>query len=330
MGVPISTFTGVAVGALLLVGCSTEAPEGANPTPAPPPVTEPGTGVPSAPPSTPSATEASPARARFEVGRVLGTVRQLAGRIGPREATSAAYDRAADDVAARWRSLGYVVSEQHFTVPEGVSWGVPVPRGRTRNVVATPVGFDPRQPYVIVGAHLDTVPQAPGAEDNASGVSVLLELSRMAVVEEPTLPTVFVAFGAEEPRGSGDDWHHFGSRVYTERMSDSERRNLIAMVSLDRVGVGAAVPICGGGVTDDGVVRELRRAARHVGVPTVSCGINRSSDHWSFERAGLPAARLGSTAYAAYHSPADRPAVVQPAQLRRTGLVAWRFLTSRR
>ena len=123
-------------------------------------------------------------------------------------------------------------------------------------MVAVPVDFDPREPYVIVGAHLDTVPQAPGAEDNASGVSVLMELSRMAVVEPPATPTVFVAFGAEEPRGVGDNWHHFGSRVYTARMSESERRNLVAMVSLDRVGVGAAVPICGGGVTDDVVVRE--------------------------------------------------------------------------
>ena len=32
----------------------------------------------------------------------------------------------------------------------------------------------------LVGAHLDTVPQAPGAEDNASGVAVLLELARLA------------------------------------------------------------------------------------------------------------------------------------------------------
>ena len=52
---------------------------------------------------------------------------------------------------------------------------------------------------------------------------------------------------------------------------------------------------------------------------------SRSSDHWSFVRDGLPAARLGSTPYAAYHSAADVPGVVEPAQLRRTGrlLLAW-------
>ena len=64
--------------------------------------------------------------------------------------------------------------------------------------------------------------------------------------------------------------------------------------------------------------------ARDAGVPTVPCD-NRSSDHWSFVRDGLPGLRVGGTSYAAYHSAADVPAVVQPAQLGRTGrlVLAW-------
>ena len=60
-------------------------------------------------------------------------------------------------------------------------------------------------------------------------------------------------------------------------------------------------------------------------MPAFADPFRRSSDHWSFARAGLPGARLGSTPYAAYHSPADLPAVVDPAQLARTGrlLLAW-------
>ena len=41
-----------------------------------------------------------------------------------------------------------------------------------------------------------------GAEDNASGVAVMLELARLAAHEPTRLPVAFVAFGAEEPRGS--------------------------------------------------------------------------------------------------------------------------------
>jgi aminopeptidase YwaD len=266
---------------------------------------------------------------RFDVDRAMRTVRLLAGRIGPREATSAAFDEAADIVAARLTELGYDVSQPGFRVPSGVSWGVAVPSGRTRNIVAVPHGLQHGDRYLIVGAHLDTVPQAPGAEDNASGVATLLELARLAGKAPTRLPVVFVAFGAEEPRGPGDDWHHFGSRSFTARMSRSERRHLAAMVSLDRVGVGDAVPVCGGGLTDSAVVAGLRRAGDRADVRMTSCGVNRSSDHWSFERVGLPAARIGSTAYPQYHSELDRPHVVERSQLRRAGLLMWEYLAPR-
>lgn len=96
------------------------------------------------------------------------------------------------------------------------------------------------------------------------------------------------------------------------------------MVSLDRVGDGSVVPVGSAGERDP-VQRQLRAAGRRAGVPTVADSRQRSSDHWSFVRAGLLRARLGSTPYAGYHSPDDVPAAVQRAQLERTGrlLLAW-------
>ena len=47
--------------------------------------------------------------------------------------------------------------------PAGVSWGIPVPGGRSVNLAATRGDVRPRKPWLLVGAHLDTVPQAPGA-----------------------------------------------------------------------------------------------------------------------------------------------------------------------
>jgi hypothetical protein len=264
---------------------------------------------------------------RFRRVRAMETVRWLAGRIGPREATSAAYRRAARGVERRLSGLGYQVRRQKLRAPAGVSWGVPVPSGRTWNVVAAPTSFRPARRHLVVGAHLDTVPQAPGAEDNASGVAVLLELARMAAREEPRLPVVFVAFAAEEPRGDGDAMHHFGSRAYVNRMSPAEQRALRGMVSLDRVGVGRVVPVCTGGVSPLTVRSQLVRAADEAGVPVQTCSDNAASDHWSFELAGEAAARLGSTPYAGYHSPGDVPSVVSPAQLTRTGRVAWGWVT---
>jgi Zn-dependent M28 family amino/carboxypeptidase len=178
----------------------------------------------------------------------------------------------------------------------------------------------------VVGAHLDTVPQSPGAEDNASGVAVLLEVARVLGEARARLPVVLVAFGAEEPRGPTDADHHYGSRAYVASLTPGERRAVRGMVSLDRVGVGSVVPVCSAGDGDRGTAARARvlAAARAAGVPALACE-NRSSDHWSFARAGMPGVRVGSTPYAGYHSPGDLPTVVDPRQLGRTGRVvlAW-------
>jgi Peptidase family M28 len=263
--------------------------------------------------------------ARFDSDAAIRTVRHLAGRIGPREAASPAFRRAADWVSDRLADLGYNMRREPVHVPAGVSWGVPVDAGRTWNVIALTTTLQPGDPYLIVGAHLDTVPQAPGAEDNASGISVMLELARLAAGTPPRLPVVFIAFGGEEPRGEGDDDHHFGSRAYVAEMSRPERRSLEGMVSLDRVGVGSVLPVCIGGLEPPTIRRELLRTASRMDIPAAPCE-NQASDHWTFDKAGLPAARIGSTPYAEYHSAADRPRVVEPRQLTRVGRLMWEWL----
>ena len=316
----------VVVVAAALTGCTPEPapPRGAPASPGPA-----RTPVSVTPSVTPSPAAPSPAAGGPRATAMVASVRVLAGRIGPREATSAAYRRAARWVQGQLASQGYDVTAQRFPVPAGTSWGVAVPRGRSRNVIATPPGFDPARPHLLVGAHLDTVPQAPGAEDNASGVAVLLELARLAA--DPAgpgtrRPVVFIAFGAEEPRGPGDALHHFGSRHHVASLGPAARRSVRAMVSLDRVGTGRVVPVCTGGLSPPRVRAALRAAAARAGVPTSACGDNRSSDHWSYEKAGVAVARVGSTPYPQYHSARDRPSVVRPVALQRTAQVLWTWL----
>ena len=199
----------------------------------------------------------------------MRTVRFLADEVGPRLATGPAFHRAARWVAGRLEALGYDVSRQSFPVPAGSSWGVPVEAGTSVNVVARPRGFDARSPYLLVGAHLDTVAVAPGAEDNASGIAVLLETARRWSSAPGGVPVVFVAFGGEEPRGSGALEHHFGSLHYVAEMSPAERRNLRGMVSMDRVGVGAVVPVASVGGTPIATRVALVRAAERLGIGVV-------------------------------------------------------------
>jgi aminopeptidase YwaD len=314
-------------GLFVLTGCS-EADE-------PPPAAPVASRTPSTPPAPEKTVSTSPAPTpsgeghpvpSFDGRRALVDVRHLAGDIGPRLATGPAFREAARWVEGRFADLHYDVARQTYPVPAGTSWGVPVDAGTSVNLVATPTDFDPSAAYYVVGAHLDTVALAPGAEDNASGIAVLLETARLARAARLT-QVVFVAFGGEEPRGPGD-LHHFGSKRYVAAMSPAERRHLRAMISLDRVGVGPPLTVGWVAGTVRGVRDALLRTAARIGVRT-AIEENTGSDHESFADEGLPAARLGGTAYAAYHSAQDVPAVVDQAQLARAGAVLWSWLIAR-
>ncbi len=264
---------------------------------------------------------------RFDARRVQRDIEHLALAIGPREATSRNYAEAADWVERRFEGLGYRVRRSRVTVPAGNSWGTPVRRGTSSNVIAERPGFDRRARHVVIGAHLDTVPVAPGAEDNASGVAVMLELARLAAAEPPSVPVQFIAFAAEEPRGPGDALHHFGSRQLVAELPSAERRAITAMVSLDRVGVRADyVPVCRGGSEGTRLRAAIRSAGRDIDISTRACE-NRTSDHWSYEKASIPAVRIGSVPYAGYHSRRDLPSVVNRGQLDRVGRLIWAWLS---
>jgi hypothetical protein len=329
------TAAAVLAGAAFAAACTgsgDEAPDGGNA--ATPPATVTG-GPPAAGPQTPGTGPNGRATAtyrpppEFDAERTLATVVHLAGEIGPREATSAAFHEAADWVADKFAGLGYDVEQIEVPVPEGdpsyrPEWGTVVEPGTSANVIADPPGFDVEAPHVVIGAHLDSVAVAPGAEDNASGVAVVLELARLAAARPLPVDVRFIAFGAEEPRGSGDRMHHFGSQQYVADLPSTDA--VTAMVSLDRVGVAASsVPICTGGTGSTAVRNALLEVAEGIDIAAHSCE-NRSSDHWSFEKADVPAARLGSVPYAEYHSSRDRPGVVEQEQLERVGDIVWQWL----
>lgn len=301
--------------AAFLAGCSAEPDRDRDRTPPPEVSTTAPTTLTTPTPTTPAARPAT-----FDPATAYAAVRHLAVRIGPRLATGPGFRRAADWAAGELEDAGYGVRRQRFAVPAGDSWGVAVPAGRSHNVVALPPGFDPARPHLVLGAHLDTVAVSPGAEDNASGVGVLLALARTDL--RARLPVVLVLFGAEEPRGTGDDDHHYGSRHYVAGLSVPERRAVRGMLALDRVGVGRVVPV--GSATED-PPRALVRAGRRAGVPTAAETGQRSSDHWSFVRAGLPGLRVGSTPYPGYHNARDLPGLVDAGQLDRVGrlVLAW-------
>jgi aminopeptidase YwaD len=83
------------------------------------------------------------------------------------------------------------------------------------NLVSTKAGENPDLPWLLVGAHYDGPPRSPGADDNASGVAVLLEVAR-TLQELPLRRTMqVVAFTLEENQGPWGP-SRIGSRVFVK------------------------------------------------------------------------------------------------------------------
>lgn len=84
-------------------------------------------------------------------------------------------------------------------------------------------------PLILVGAHWDAVRRSPGADDNGSGVAVVLELARRLVGRELPAEVRLVLFDAEEPGLAG-------SREYAQAMWVEERARCVGMLDLETVG----------------------------------------------------------------------------------------------
>jgi hypothetical protein len=220
------------------------------------------------------------------------------------------------------KKYGYTVESQPYRV-----------EGReVRNLIATLPGHQFPRRTILVGAHYDTVPGSPGADDNASGVSGVLELARLLSGYSASRTIKLIAFVNEEApyflRGQ------MGSQLYARRAKVAGER-IVAMISLEMIGyytdrahsqvypVGLRYfyPNTGnfigvvGHVRFWGVYKKVRDALKkYSAVPVESLaglgwirGVDLS-DHASFWREGYPAVMITDTAFYRnpnYHAPGD-------------------------
>ena len=245
----------------------------------------------------PSTDETVPRPAQKAKGAYRDAI-QIAS-IGPRPAAGRGERRAHGIVADRFRSAGLAVNVQRFVVPG---------RGRSRNVIGV---FDaPRRCLRIVMAHTDTTPAGPGANDNASGVGVVMTLARRLERVRPGCDVWLVATGAEERVYTGSP-DHLGALALVRRVrARGLSGRLRWALSLDEVGRGPDFwlrsPASGVRPRVEGA---LLRAARRESAPVqwVRDETTGNSDHREFELAGLPAAKLGVGAAGepCRHTPCD-------------------------
>jgi len=156
--------------------------------------------------------------------RLRNHVYQLAAEIGERNVfRPRALHAAADYLREQWRAQGYHVVAQIYEAR-----GVP-----SENLEVTCPGTSKPNEIMLIGAHYDSVFGSPGADDNASAVAALLELSRRFAALSPARTVCFVAFVNEEPPFFYGG--QMGSLLYA-KAARSRGDDIRLMISLEMLG----------------------------------------------------------------------------------------------
>lgn len=218
---------------------------------------------------------------------------------------------------------------------------------RGQNVIGTLAGLGPE--FVVIAAHHDSAPDAPGAYDDGGGVGVLIETARV-LARGPKRPhtLVFVSFDGEESESQGST-PAAGSRAYVEALGP-QARALVAALAIEmcgqKDGVGVIHPIAypdplrpgAAAIAPAWLMRVVLAGARGAGAPLEvgdpwlglvyqpavrAFRVRLYADDRSFLQAGLPAVFVSDSSftrfYPHYHSATDSAERLDAAALQRMG-----------
>ena len=233
----------------------------------------------------------------------------------------AAYAEVQRYIATKLGAMGYQVDRQH--VMAGAD-----------NLSVDIRSIDQSAKLLVIGAHYDSAGNAPGANDNGSGVAALIEIARALKARRLSHHVRLIWFANEEPPYFKREG--MGSLVAAKSIAASGNPT-IGMISLETIGyfddrpgsqhypppLSLRYPDRGNFIAFVGMVGarpfvrrsvgEFRRSARLPSVggvaPSFVQGIDWS-DHWSFQQHGIPALMITDTApfrYPHYHEKSDAP-----------------------
>ncbi len=260
--------------------------------------------------------------------RIIETVKRIEG-LRDGSFHYEALEERAEYIESFFSSLGFVVERDEFVFSGR----------RYRNIIATAGGLKSRDEWTAVSAHYDAVSESPGADDNASGVAVMLETARAL---GPRKGLKFIAFSLEEPQSTGVTFL-VGSKHFVKEMKLQGQRYR-AVYNLESVGYvsdeegSQYVPpfvkapkrgnfIAVVGESRSKALMDCFEAAARRHVPELEVFMfraplkgyllpeSRFSDHAPFWDAGYPAVMITDTAMMRnpnYHTPSDRSDTLSP------------------
>ena len=254
----------------------------------------------------------------FDARRMMATIHDLSDeRLGGRGIGSEGLNQAADTIAEAFKKAGLEPAGDdgsYFQVFTAKGEGGE-PR-QLKNVVGVIPGVHPERAgeNLVFGAHYDHLglgwPDVreqnrgklhPGADDNASGVAVMLELARvLGPRTQPDRNIVFVAFSGEEAGRAGSRHYVQSSEIYPVKRS-------IGMLNLDTVGrlFDRKLMVLGAETASEWP-HIFRGIGFVTGIPSVMVSEPLdASDQISFHEAGVPAVQLFTGPHTDYHRPGD-------------------------
>jgi len=235
-------------------------------------------------------------------------------KLGPRPTGSEAWRATGDYVIAQLQKSGWAVEEQKFDYR-----GTPI-----RNII----GRKGSGPVVILGAHYDTRRRAdrdttnptapvPGADDGASGVTVLLELAR--VLDAKKLQNqVWLAFFDAEDDGNLDGWEW---TVGSQYMAQHLNAKPVVVIVVDMVG-DADQKIYFDQNSNRQWSQRIWAVAAELGYEQYLIPQPRWSmfdDHTPFAQQGIPAVDIIDFDYPYWHTTADTADKLSPTSLEHVG-----------
>ncbi|SCX01429.1 PDZ domain-containing protein [Nitrosomonas eutropha] len=256
----------------------------------------------------------------FSESRMLKDITFLASEaFKGRELGSPELDKVAEYIAQQFQQAGLQPGGEGKSYFQTWQQDVGVPKGKIalRNVIGILPGTNPQLDgqSLVIGAHYDHLGMGwpdvraanrgkihYGADDNASGIAVMLELARQVATKwQPQRTIIFIAF-------TGEEAGLLGSTHYLDNpLSGYPSEKIIAMLNLDTVGRLGNNPVT---LFGTGTARELvhvfRGAGFVTGIPVNPVASDfGSSDQAAFIKAGIPAVQFFGGAHEDYHAPGD-------------------------
>ena len=172
----------------------------------------------------------------------------------------------------------------------------------SRNVVAELNNDINGDQVLVIGAHYDTTPGSPGANDNGSGLAVVTVLAQELADDAMPFDLRFVLFGSEET-GLNGSFH------YVQELGPLEESRVMAVINLDVVGTG-----CIGAVGSERLLELANAAADAIDIDlAIVADLERyGSDHLPFLYAGIEILLIFADDFTYINSPEDTLERLQP------------------